>query len=141
VAVLANINGPAPNAIAAKLATVAHGGTVQTTGERTEIALPSATLEKYVGTYQVASGVNMWIRLHDDHLTTRRDRHAVLLQGGRRDLGVSDRRTRRCDQRPPAPGPDQSGAGAEVAASRTGCSALTCGRLARSIAVSISGVS
>src|SRR2546422_7066504 len=39
VAVLANINGPAPNAIAAKLATVAHGGTVQTTGERTEIAL------------------------------------------------------------------------------------------------------
>jgi CubicO group peptidase (beta-lactamase class C family) len=37
IAVLANINGPAPGAIAAKLATVAHGGTVQTTGEHQEI--------------------------------------------------------------------------------------------------------
>ena len=39
IAVLANINGPTPNAIAAKLATVAHGGPVKTIGERIEIAL------------------------------------------------------------------------------------------------------
>jgi CubicO group peptidase (beta-lactamase class C family) len=30
VVVLSNINGPTPNAIATKLATVVHGGTVQT---------------------------------------------------------------------------------------------------------------
>jgi CubicO group peptidase (beta-lactamase class C family) len=71
VAVLANINGPAPSAIAAKLATVAHGGTVQTSAERKEIALPKPMLEKYVGTYEVAAGANMWIRLQDDHLTTQ----------------------------------------------------------------------
>jgi CubicO group peptidase (beta-lactamase class C family) len=71
VAVLANINGPTPNAIASKLATVAHGGTVQTSGERKEIALPKATLEKYVGTYELTSGSNMWIRVHDDHLTAQ----------------------------------------------------------------------
>ncbi len=71
VAVLANINGQAPNAIAAKLATVAHGGTVQTSSERKEITLPKQTLEKYVGTYEAAPGMNMWIRLQDDHLTTQ----------------------------------------------------------------------
>ncbi len=71
VVVLANINGPAPNAIAAKLATVARGGTVQTSAERKEIALPKPTLEKYVGTYEVAPGVNMWVRLQEDHLTTQ----------------------------------------------------------------------
>jgi hypothetical protein len=43
--VLANINGPAPSAIAAKLATVAHGGTVQTSADRKEITLPKPTQE------------------------------------------------------------------------------------------------
>jgi CubicO group peptidase (beta-lactamase class C family) len=71
VVVLANINGPVPDAIASKLATVAHGGTVQLTSERKEIALPAKTLEKYVGTYELATGRNMWIRLQDDHLTTQ----------------------------------------------------------------------
>src|SRR3954452_196079 len=71
VAVLANINGEAPTHIAAKLATLAHGGVVQTTAERKEIALPVATLSKYVGTYELAPGVNMTIRLAGDHLTTQ----------------------------------------------------------------------
>jgi hypothetical protein len=71
VAVLANINGEAPNQIATKLATVAHGGVVQTTSERKEIPLPVATLSKYVGTYELAPGANMMIRLAGDHLTTQ----------------------------------------------------------------------
>ena len=71
VAVLANINGQAPGQIAAKLGDLAHGGTVQTTSERKEIALPAATLSKYVGTYELGPGINMMIRLVGDHLTTQ----------------------------------------------------------------------
>ena len=71
VAVLANINGQAPMQIGAKLADLAHGGVVQLTSERKEIALPVATLSKYVGTYEVAPGVNMMMRLAGDHLTTQ----------------------------------------------------------------------
>src|SRR5262249_45654374 len=32
--------------------------------------VPKGTLEKYVGTYELA-GTRMWIRLQDDHLTTQ----------------------------------------------------------------------
>jgi CubicO group peptidase (beta-lactamase class C family) len=71
VAVLANINGQAPGQIATKLADLGHGGTVQLTSERKEITLPVATLSKYVGTYEVAPGVNMMIRLIGDRLTTQ----------------------------------------------------------------------
>ncbi len=71
VAVLANINGQAPGQIAAKLGELAHGGTVQTTSERKEISLPVATISKYVGTYELAPGANMMIRLVGDHLTTQ----------------------------------------------------------------------
>jgi CubicO group peptidase (beta-lactamase class C family) len=71
VAVLANINGEAPGQIATKLGELAHGGVVQTTSERTEIPLPVATLSKYVGTYELAPGANMMIRLVGDHLTTQ----------------------------------------------------------------------
>jgi len=70
VAVLANINGSTPGSIAAKLATVAYGGAVQTT-EHKEIELPKEKLEKYVGTYEISPGVNVWIRLQDDHLTAQ----------------------------------------------------------------------
>ena len=71
VAVLANLNGQAPDRIASMLADLAHGGTVQLTSERKEIALPVATLSKYVGTYELAPGVNMFMRLVGDHLTTQ----------------------------------------------------------------------
>jgi CubicO group peptidase (beta-lactamase class C family) len=71
VVVLSNINGPTPNAIATKLATVAHGGTVQASSERKEITLPVATLEKFVGTDELAPGMSMWIRRQGDHLTTQ----------------------------------------------------------------------
>jgi CubicO group peptidase (beta-lactamase class C family) len=71
VAVLANINGQTPPQIATKLAELAHGGVVQLTSERKEIALPVATLSKYVGTYELAPGAHMMIRLAGDRLTTQ----------------------------------------------------------------------
>jgi hypothetical protein len=71
VVVLANVNGTAPADIASKLGTIAHGGTVVTQSERKEIAVPAATLQKNVGTYQLAPGTKMWIRLQDDHLTAQ----------------------------------------------------------------------
>ena len=71
VAVLANLNGQAPNQIATKLATLAHGGVVQSTSERKEITLPVTTLTKYVGTYELGPGANMLIRLDGDRLTTQ----------------------------------------------------------------------
>jgi hypothetical protein len=71
VAVLANLNGQAPTRIATNLADLAHGGVVRLTSERKAIAVPAATLSRYVGTYEVAPGVNMLIRLIGDHLTTQ----------------------------------------------------------------------
>jgi hypothetical protein len=71
VAVLSNINGEAPTQLATKLADLAYGGTVQLTSERKEIALPVSTLSKYVGTYELAPGVNMMMRLAGDRLTTQ----------------------------------------------------------------------
>ena len=68
VAVLANINGEAPNQIATKLAELAHGGAVQLTSERKEITLPVATLSKYVGTYQMGPGVELSVTLDGDQV-------------------------------------------------------------------------
>src|SRR4029450_917717 len=59
VAVLANLKGEGPNQIATKVGRLGPGGAVQTTPERKEIPLPIATLSKYVGTYELATGVNM----------------------------------------------------------------------------------
>jgi CubicO group peptidase (beta-lactamase class C family) len=71
VVVLGNINGQTPGAIAAKLATVAHGGTATSIDDRKEIALPKGTLERYVGTYQLGPQMNMWVRLQDEQLTAQ----------------------------------------------------------------------
>jgi CubicO group peptidase (beta-lactamase class C family) len=71
VAVLANINGETPGQLAGNLADLAHGVVVKLTSERKEIALPVATLSKYAGTYEVAPGVTMVMRLDGDHLTTQ----------------------------------------------------------------------
>jgi len=71
VAVLANLAGNAPEQIAANLGDLAHGGTVTLATERKEITLPVSTLSKYVGTYELAPGVSMMMRLVGDHLTTQ----------------------------------------------------------------------
>jgi CubicO group peptidase (beta-lactamase class C family) len=71
VAVLANINGTAPGAIASKLAAVVHGEAVQSPGDRKAIVLPAETLATYVGTYEFTPGVNLAIRLTGSELTAQ----------------------------------------------------------------------
>jgi CubicO group peptidase (beta-lactamase class C family) len=71
VAVLANINNETPGQLAGNLAELAHGGVVKLTSERKQVALPVATLAKYAGSYEVAPGVNMIMKLDGDHLTTQ----------------------------------------------------------------------
>jgi CubicO group peptidase (beta-lactamase class C family) len=56
VIVLANQNGQAMSKIATALADVMHGETVPPPGIHKEIALPSAALARYAGTYQFADG-------------------------------------------------------------------------------------
>ena len=68
VAVLGNLNGGTPEAIGAALGTLAHGGSVQLTSERHERSVPAATLSGYVGTYEMAPGVNLMVTLDGDHL-------------------------------------------------------------------------
>ena len=71
VAVLANVNTETPGQLAGNLAELAHGGVVKLTSERKQIAIPVATLAKYAGSYEVAPGVNMIMKLDGDHLTTQ----------------------------------------------------------------------
>ena len=68
IAVLANINGPTPGALATKLGAAVHGETLQTPGERKEITLPGEALAKYVGTYEFTPEVKLAIRLSGSQL-------------------------------------------------------------------------
>ena len=69
---LANLNGQAPEAIANKLAGVAHGENVVLPSERKEIKVPPAILEKYVGTYQLMPNFDIVMTLEGGQLMTRR---------------------------------------------------------------------
>ena len=71
VVVLGNLNGPAPDQIVPVLAAVAHGESVTLTSERKEIMLDRKVLERYVGAYQLASGVSMLITLDNDRLVSQ----------------------------------------------------------------------
>jgi CubicO group peptidase (beta-lactamase class C family) len=53
VAVLGNLNGPAPEAIAAALGAVVHGESVQLTSEKKAITVLPEVLQQYVGTYEM----------------------------------------------------------------------------------------
>src|SRR5262245_4863289 len=68
IAVLANVNGTAPGAIAAKLGAAVHGDAVQSTADRKEITLPGETLAKLVGTYEFTPEVKLAIRLSGTQL-------------------------------------------------------------------------
>jgi hypothetical protein len=76
--VLANVNGTAPGAIAAKLGAAVHGETVQSTGDRKEITLPVETLTKYVGTYEFTSEVKLAVRLSGNQLMAQLTGQAQL---------------------------------------------------------------
>jgi CubicO group peptidase (beta-lactamase class C family) len=71
VVVLANLNGAAPEAIATKLAAVAHGENVVLSAERKEIKVPAAILAKYVGTYEVMPNFDIVMTLEGGQLVTQ----------------------------------------------------------------------
>jgi CubicO group peptidase (beta-lactamase class C family) len=71
VAVLANINGSAPDAMYAKLAAVALGAQVTLPSERKEITVAPTILGQYVGTYEMAPKINMMVTLDKGQLTTQ----------------------------------------------------------------------
>ncbi len=71
VVVLANLNGAAPEAIATKLAAVAHGENVVLSAERKEITVPAAILAKYVGTYEVMPNFDIVMTLEGGQLVTQ----------------------------------------------------------------------
>jgi CubicO group peptidase (beta-lactamase class C family) len=77
VVALGNVNGPAPEQIAAKLAALVHGETVKLPSERKEITLDPKTLSRYVGAYRMPPGPggepgpNMVITLENNQLSGR----------------------------------------------------------------------
>lgn len=60
IVVLGNVNGSAPDQIAAQLGAIGHGDKVQLPTERTEIPLPSAA-SAYAGVYELAPGVTIMV--------------------------------------------------------------------------------
>ncbi|HKV93245.1 MAG TPA: serine hydrolase [Candidatus Angelobacter sp.] len=68
VAVLANLNGPFADQIAAQLGDVAHGEKVVLVSERKEVTISPKILAQYVGTYELAPEFSIAITLEGDHL-------------------------------------------------------------------------
>ncbi len=71
VIVLGNLNGSAPDEIAANLAAVVHGEQVRLSSERKEIHLAPEVLTRYVGTYQFPNGPKMLVTLNGSQLFTK----------------------------------------------------------------------
>jgi hypothetical protein len=71
VAVLGNLNGSAPEQIAAAVASVALGETVTLQSERKEITLDPKVLARNVGAYEIAPGAVMLITLDNNQLTSQ----------------------------------------------------------------------
>ena len=78
IVVLGNVNGRAPGEIAGKLASIAHGETVKLQSERKEITLDPKLLDRYIGTYQLAPGVNMLITLENNQLFGKLGNQAAI---------------------------------------------------------------
>lgn len=71
IIVLSNVNGNAPDEIAARLAAVMHGEPVILPSERKAVAVPAATLERYTGVYKVAPTFSIAITLAGDQLSAQ----------------------------------------------------------------------
>lgn len=71
VAILSNVNGNAPTALAEQIGRVAHGDTVRTNAERKQIELPRNRLERLVGAYEVAPTATLAITLEGNQLMSR----------------------------------------------------------------------
>ena len=68
VAVLANLNGPAPYDIAGKVAALALGEEVVLASERKEVAVPPEVLAAYAGSYELAPGFSIVVTLEGAQL-------------------------------------------------------------------------
>jgi CubicO group peptidase (beta-lactamase class C family) len=68
VAVLGNVNDGAPGKIGAALGALVHGEPVKLPTESKVISLARATLQSYVGTYELQPGVQCVMTLEDDQL-------------------------------------------------------------------------
>ncbi|HXW56700.1 MAG TPA: serine hydrolase [Candidatus Cybelea sp.] len=68
VVVLANLNGPASNEIAGNLHTLAEGGTVVLSSERTVAKIDPEVFDGYVGSYQLAPHFVLKVRREGDRL-------------------------------------------------------------------------
>jgi CubicO group peptidase (beta-lactamase class C family) len=71
VAVLSNINWQGADALGKSLMTLARGGEVTLTNERTEVALPVELLRSYEGTYEIGPTFGFTVKLEGDHLTVQ----------------------------------------------------------------------
>ena len=71
VAVLSNINGPGADNLGKSLMTLARGGEVKLTNERTEATLPAELLRSYEGTYELSPTFGFVVKLEGDHLTVQ----------------------------------------------------------------------
>ena len=69
--VLGNLTGDAPQQIATRLAAIARGEKVQLPSERKEITLAPKILEQYVGTYALATKINMMITVEGGQLISQ----------------------------------------------------------------------
>jgi CubicO group peptidase (beta-lactamase class C family) len=71
VVALSNLNGPGADAIVDKLGALTHGAKVVLPSERVSVAVPKAVLEKYIGTYELRPGFNMWFTVRDGQLISQ----------------------------------------------------------------------
>ncbi len=71
VVALANLNGQAVDAIAAKLGALAHGEKVELPSERKEISVSPEILSRYVGTYEMSPAVKMFITQQNGQLMSQ----------------------------------------------------------------------
>ena len=71
VVVLANVNGAAPQEIAANLHILADGGSVVLASERKEAKIDPKIFDGYVGSYQLAPKVILKITREGDHFMTQ----------------------------------------------------------------------
>lgn len=71
IVVLANLNGPAADALAAKLGSMAQGKKVELLKTRQARTLPVAELRQFVGTYELAPGQKCQMTVEGDQLMTQ----------------------------------------------------------------------
>ena len=69
VAVLGNTAGTAPEGMARDLGEIAEGDDAASKAKRKEVTLAPEVLRKYVGTYEISAGVNLYVRIEGGGLT------------------------------------------------------------------------